>query len=224
MTANNNDTFPLFRGLPKAFFSDLTYPSGVGRQTLAYTGWSNGIFDFDNDGNKDLFAACGAIDNNVEAYSHRKSRHPNLMLVNLGNKRFADVTAGAGADFHTAGRHRGAAFGDYDGDGRIDVVVSRIGEPAELFRNVTPASNHWLGLRLRGTRSNRDAIGALRLVEPAEHVQSLCGIVARVRFAGSEGACFAEGCGCRFHVARLQSGATFLECSKPRGNILRGAA
>ena len=161
VTANNNDTFPLFRGLPKAFFSDLTYPSGVGRQTLAYTGWSNGIFDFDNDGNKDLFAACGAIDNNVEAYSHRKSRHPNLMLVNLGNKRFADVTAGAGADFHTAGRHRGAAFGDYDGDGRIDVVVSRIGEPAELFRNVTPASNHWLGLRLRGTRSNRDAIGAL---------------------------------------------------------------
>jgi hypothetical protein len=75
------------------------------------------------------------------------------MLVNLGNKRFADVTAGAGADFHTAGRRRGAAFGDYDGDGRIDVVVSRIGEPAELFRNVTPGSNHWLGLRLRGTRS-----------------------------------------------------------------------
>jgi len=161
VTANNNETFPLFRGLPKGIFADSTYPSGVGRHTLTYSGWSNGIYDFDNDGRKDLFAACGAIDDNVEEYSHRKSRHPNLVMANLDNGRFLDVTANAGADLRAAARHRGAAFGDFDLDGRIDVVVSRIGEPAALFRNTSPKVNHWLGLRLIGHNSNRDGIGAL---------------------------------------------------------------
>jgi len=161
VVANNNETFPLFRNLGKGMFTDITYPSGVGRQTLAYTGWSNGIYDFNNDGHKDLFAACGAIDDNVEEFSHRKSRHPNLVLANLGNRRFLDVSQRAGKDFQQAAWHRGAAFGDFDADGRVDVVISRIGEPAELFRNTSPARNHWLALRLRGRRSNRDGIGAL---------------------------------------------------------------
>lgn len=161
VTANNNETFPLFRNLGKGLFSDVTYPSGIGRQTMAYTGWSNGAYDFDNDGHKDLFAACGSIDDNVEQFSHRKSGHPNLVLANLGDGRFLDAGARAGGDFRVASRRRGAAFGDFDGDGRVDVVVSRIGEPAELFRNISPARNHWLALRLRGRRSNRDAIGAL---------------------------------------------------------------
>ena len=76
VTANNNETFPLFRGLGKGLFSDITYPSGVGSDSMAYTGWSNGVYDFDNDGYKDLFAACGAIDDNVEEYSHRQSHMP----------------------------------------------------------------------------------------------------------------------------------------------------
>jgi hypothetical protein len=161
VTANNNETFPLFRNLGKGVFADITYPSHVGRQTMPYTGWSTGIYDFDNDGRKDLFAACGAIDDNVEEFSHRKSRHPNLLLRNLGGGRFADVGNQAGRDFQTAARHRGAAFGDFDGDGRVDIVVSRIGAPAELFRNVSAGEQHWLALRLRGRRSNRDGIGAL---------------------------------------------------------------
>ncbi|MGH9203803.1 MAG: CRTAC1 family protein, partial [Vicinamibacterales bacterium] len=158
VVANNNETFPLFRGLGSGAFADITYPSQVGRQTVAYTGWSNGIFDFDNDGFKDLLVACGSIDDNVEAFSHRKSRHPNLVLANQGNGRFLDVSAGAG--FQAAGRHRGAAFGDFDGDGRVDVVVTRIGEPALVLRNISTPSNHWLALRLRGRGSNRDGLGA----------------------------------------------------------------
>jgi len=160
VTANNNETFPLFRNLTKGGFADITYPSGVGRQTLASTGWSNGIYDFNNDGQKDLFAACGAIDNNVEEFSHRKSLHPNLVLVNQGDGRFLDVSRRAGTSFQAAGRHRGAAFGDFDGDGRVDVVVSRIGETAQLFRNVSSDGHHWLALRMRGRRSNRDGAGA----------------------------------------------------------------
>ena len=161
VTAITNETFPLFRNLGKGLFADITYPSGVGRQTLAFTGWSNGIYDLNNDGHKDLFGACGSIDDNVEEFSHRKSRQPNAVLANLGARRFVDVSARAGKDFQQAGWHRGAAFGDFDGDGRVDVVVSRIGERAELFRNTSAAGNHWLALRLRGRRSNRDAMGAL---------------------------------------------------------------
>ena len=161
VTAISNETFPVFGNLGKGLFADLTYSSGVGRQTLAFTGWSNGIYDLNNDGYKDLFGACGSIDDNVEEFSHRASRQPNVVLANLDGRRFMDVSAGAGKDFGQAGRHRGAAFGDFDGDGRVDVVVSRIDERAELFRNTSAPGNHWLGLRLLGRRSNRDALGAL---------------------------------------------------------------
>jgi len=157
ITANNNETFPLFRGRPKGIFADVTYSSSVGRYTLTRTGWSNAIADLNNDGWKDLFAAAGAIDDNVEEYSHRKSRHPNLMLANLRDGTFADVTV---TDLLNPARHRGAALGDFDGDGKLDLVVTRIGEPALLLHNTSEA-NHWLGLHLVGKRSNRDALGAM---------------------------------------------------------------
>jgi hypothetical protein len=171
VTANANETFPLFRNLGKGLMMDITYPSGIGRQTMAATGWSNGIFDFNNDGLKDLFAACSAIDDNTEQFSHRKSRQPNRVFVNQGNLRFLDASAAAGASFQQAGAHRGAAFGDFDRDGRVDAVVSRIGERAELFRNVSPDRNHWLALELRGRRSNRDGIGAWIQVTTASGAQ-----------------------------------------------------
>ena len=161
VVANANESFPLFRNLGKGLLMDVAYPSGIGRQVMTATGWSNGIFDFNNDGHKDLFAACSAIDDNTEEFSDRKSRQPNRLLANLGNLRFLDVGAAAGKDFQQVGAHRGAAFGDFDRDGRVDAVVSRIGERAELFRNTSPAANHWLALRLRGHRSNRDGIGAM---------------------------------------------------------------
>ena len=185
VTANNNETFPLFRNMGKGVFADITYPSGVGKHTLALTGWSNGVFDFDNDGRKDLFAACGAIDDNVEQFSHRKSRHPNGVLANMGGGRFADASRRAGADFQVAGRHRGAAFGDFDGDGRVDVVLTRIGEPASLYRNVTTGGNHWLRVRLRGRRSNRDGIGAMVRVTTEAGVQQWNRVTTAVGYASS---------------------------------------
>jgi hypothetical protein len=160
IAANASETFPLFRNLGKGLFMDVTYPSGIGRQILSATGWSNGIFDFNNDGRKDLFAACSAIDDNTEMFSDRKAKQSNRVLENLGNLRFEDVSAAAGKDFQQIGAHRAVAFGDFDRDGRVDAVVSRIGERAELFHNVSPARNHWLAIQLRGHRSNRDGIGA----------------------------------------------------------------
>ena len=161
VVANANETFPLFRNLGKGLMADVTYPSGIGRQVLKATGWSNGIFDFNNDGLKDLFSACSAIDDNTEQFSDRKSKQPNKLLVNTGGLRFLDVSATAGKDFQQVGAHRGAAFGDFDRDGRVDAVVSRIGERAEVFRNTSPVKNHWLALQLRGHKSNRDGIGAM---------------------------------------------------------------
>ena len=161
VTANESETFPLFRNLGSGLFADITNASGVGHQTRSSTGWSAGVFDFNNDGAKDLFAACGSIDDNVEEFSHRASRQRNLVLANTGAGKFEDVSARAGADFQKAAWNRGAAFGDLDGDGRVDVVVSRIGERAAIFRNTSAARNHYLAVRLRGKRSNRDGLGAM---------------------------------------------------------------
>src|SRR5258708_37376860 len=100
VTANATETFPLFRNLGKGLLMDVTYPSGIGRQTMAVTGWSNGIYDFNNDGHKDLFAACSAIDDNTGLFSSRTAQQSNRDLANLGNRRFVDVRAAAGKDFH----------------------------------------------------------------------------------------------------------------------------
>ena len=185
VTANNNETFPLFRGLGKGLFSDITYPSGVGRESMAFTGWSNGAYDFDNDGDKDLFAACGAIDDNVEEFSHRKSRHTNLVLTNGGNARFVQRAASAGKDLQVASRYRGAAFGDLDRDGRIDAVVTRIAEPALLLRNTLPTTNQWIGIRLRGTRSNRQGLGAMIRVTGASGRQQWNRVTTSVGYGSS---------------------------------------
>src|SRR5256885_17135893 len=87
--------------------------------------------------------------------SDRKSKQSNRVLANMGNLRFEDVSASAGPAFQVAGAHRGAAFGDFDRDGRIDAVVSRIGARAELFRNTSPVKNHWLALRRKGPKTKR---------------------------------------------------------------------
>jgi enediyne biosynthesis protein E4 len=152
VTGLAGETFPLFRNLGTGLFEDVTYGSGVGRATVRWSGWSNGIVDLNNDGLKELFVACGDVQINAP--------QRNLVLMNQGGGIFSDVSAEAGADFQELGQHRGAAFGDFDGDGRVDVVVTRLNGRVELFHNVSPGKNHWVAFRLVGHRSNRDGIGA----------------------------------------------------------------
>lgn len=159
VSALANETFPLYRNLGKGLFMDVTYPSRIGAATMALTGWSTGIFDFDNDGHKDIFVANGDVQDNTEVYSSRKSRQLNLLLRNEGTRRFMPLPLGA------PDMHRGAAFGDFDRDGRVDVVVTRIGGQPLLLRNKMGTGNHWIDLRLVGTRSNRDGLGAQICVE-----------------------------------------------------------
>ncbi len=165
LTALAHETYPLYRNLGKGLFSDFTYRSRVGAATVATTGWSNGIYDFNNDGRKDLFAANGDLNGNAEAISGRPARMPNVALVQRPDGTFDPVTIGPAA------LHRGAAFGDFDNDGRVDVVVARIGEGPLVLRNTSANRNHWLGLRLVGRRSNRDGIGAQVRVRTASGEQ-----------------------------------------------------
>jgi len=154
-TAVANETYPLYRNLGKGLFADVTYRSRVGLATARYTGWSAGIFDLDNDGRKDLFCANGDLNENSEVLSQRASRQPNLVLAQRADGTFDASAIGSGA------RYRGAAFADFDNDGRVDVVVTRLGERPLLLRNTSSGGNHWLGVKLEGVRSNRDGIGAI---------------------------------------------------------------
>ncbi len=154
VTALANETFPLFRNEGKGLFTDVTYRSRIGASSLAQSGWSAGVFDFDNDGWKDILVASGDVQDNTELYSSRKSREPNLLLWNQRDGTFRAERIGFPA------LHRGVAFADFDLDGRVDAVVTRIGERPELLRNTAGGTNHWLGFRLAGTKSNRDGLGA----------------------------------------------------------------
>ena len=158
-TALANETFPLFRNLGGASFEDVTARSGVGAASRPRAGWGNGIVDLDNDGWKDLFVACGDV---MDSAGRFRERVPmaNAVFVNLKDGRFADASAGAGEKFARRAVHRGAAFGDIDNDGRVDVVVTALDGALELWRNVSPARNHWLLVKPVGTKSNRDGMGA----------------------------------------------------------------
>jgi hypothetical protein len=160
LTALGGDRFPLFLNTAEGYFVPATHRAGLGFATIAMSGWGAGAYDFDDDGDKDLFTANGHVSENIGAYSHHAYRQSNAVFRNAGGGRFQDVTARRGDARPRARAHRGAAFGDLDDDGRVDVVVSAIGEPAAVLHNTTAAGG-WLTLALRGTRSNRDGIGAV---------------------------------------------------------------
>jgi hypothetical protein len=160
VTAMVNDTYPLFRSTGAApSFEDWTVRSGLSLLTRRLTGWSVGLYDFDNDGWKDLFFANAHFPA-LSQYLGAPSPLRNSILRNLGTSRFEDVSGSAGPAFEVASQHRGAAFADFDGDGRVDIVVSAIDAPARLLHNVTPNAGHWLAVKLVGVKSNRDGLGA----------------------------------------------------------------
>ncbi len=154
VTALTNERFELFRNLGRNRFVSARSLARIAASTLPFSGWSAGMYDLNNDGWKDLFTANGNVMDNAELISDRKSRQPNAVFLNRGDGAF-DTQILPGEAFH-----RGAAFGDLDRDGRIDAVVTRLNQTPLVLWNRTAGAGHWLELRLRGTRSNRDGIGA----------------------------------------------------------------
>jgi hypothetical protein len=164
-TALSGETFPLYRneghGRGSATFADVTQASRLATLTRRLAGWATALIDFNNDGWKDLFTANAHVNDRVESFEASTYKQANSIFLNLGNGQFRDGTAEAGAELQASAQaHRGAAFADFNGDGRIDVAVSALGGPAELWENTTPGPRHWIILQLEGTRSNRTAIGA----------------------------------------------------------------
>ena len=156
----SDDTHVLYRNDGKGYFEDATIRSGLGVETR-YVGWGAGIVDLDNDGLPDLFVVTGSVYPEVEkqlpAYPFRT---PRLVFRNLGNGRFEELIEEAGSGVAATHTSRGCAFGDFDNDGDVDVVVVNLNEPPSLLRNDVSGGGHWLKVLLVGTTSNRSAIGA----------------------------------------------------------------
>ena len=159
VTALGRETFPLFRNEGTGSFSVDTYKAGIGFASLKMSGWGNGIYDFDNDGFKDLFTANSHVSDNADDDPQQHYRQANAVFQNLQDETFRDVSTQAGPDMQVRAAHRGCAFGDLNNDGKIDVVVSAIGDHAELLYNTTTNNNHWILLQTMGVKSNRDGIG-----------------------------------------------------------------
>jgi enediyne biosynthesis protein E4 len=172
VTALGGETFPLYRNEGSGFFTMETYQAKIGFSSFKMSGWGAGIFDFNNDGLKDLFSANSHVSENANIDPQQHYRQPNAVFQNLGNGKFEDVSADAGLSSLPPAAHRGCAFGDLNNDGRIDVVVSAIAGPAEILYNTSTGKNHWLLIQTIGVKSNRDGIGTrIRLTGQSGLVQ-----------------------------------------------------
>jgi hypothetical protein len=159
-----NQTFPLFQNTGKGNFREVTSESGMREASLKMSGFGAGLYDFDNDGWKDLFVSGGHVQSttlNGQAVDQPNAvvRNPGLLSVGASGK-WVLLSEEAGFKSIPPARHRGCAFGDFDGDGRVDVVVTALGKDAEIWMNRSERSGHWLDIALQGTKSNRDGIGA----------------------------------------------------------------
>ena len=168
--ALNRQTFPVLLNTGKGEFKEVTSTSKMGAYSMNMSGFGPALYDFDNDGWKDLFVSRGHV--SATRPPSAAVKQPNTVFRNLGaSGQWQPLTEEAGFTDATAARHRGCGLGDFDGDGRMDVVVTSMDHQAELWMNRSPHAGHWLGVALEGVKSNRDGIGALVKVTTKSGVQ-----------------------------------------------------
>jgi hypothetical protein len=164
LVALANETFPIFQNKGKGQFAEITAQSGMTALSSPMSGHSPNIADFDNDGWKDIFVSRGDVQS-PDMASISLIEQPNTVFRNVPGGRWSALTEEAGFGALPPRRHRGAAIGDFNRDGKLDLVVTALSAPAEIWMNDSPNDNHWLELALQGAKSNRDGIGArIRIV------------------------------------------------------------
>ena len=171
VTTFANDNYVLFHNDGRGFFSDVSYPSGLGEPTIPYLGWATFFFDYDLDGYKDLLAANGHVYPEVDGALNETYRQPLQLFRNLGNGRFREVTSEVGLKGLPLRSARGGAYCDFDNDGDIDFVISNIDDHPMLIENTGAPRGNWIEVKLIGTRSNRDAVGAQVRIVAGDLVQ-----------------------------------------------------
>ena len=176
----SDDTSSLYRNNGDGTFSDATVSAGMGLNTR-YLGWGCGFVDIDNDGWQDVFLANGHVYPELEqAGFDTPFKEPKILYRNLRNGRFEDVSARADSGLALLRSARGVAFGDFDNDGDLDIVVNNMNDTPTLLRNEGGNKNRWLKVKTIGTRSNRTGIGARVRVVADSHSQ-----IDEVRSGGS---------------------------------------
>jgi Flp pilus assembly protein TadD len=184
ITDLSNEGWLLFHNALK-WFDDISDQARVTVASLPFGGWSDAIVDLNNDSWKDLFSANGHVMDNISLAQSREYRQRNSILLNNGDGTFRDASDEAGPAFARKAAHRGAAVADFDNDGRMDLVVTALGDRPELLHNITPTANHWLILRLVGSSSNRDALGAVVRLETSDGKTMWNHVSTSVGFASS---------------------------------------
>ena len=161
MTSYQGELPVLYRNLGNGTFADVTLASGAGEGAYPYVNWGIGMVDFDNDGFRDLFIANGHLQDEIDQYDTSTAYEaPNLLLRNVGNSKFENISDRCGDGLSPVRSSRGAAFDDLDNDGDVDAVVLNSRQKPTIIRNDSPGGNHWLQIRLGGTTCNRDGVGS----------------------------------------------------------------
>jgi len=167
-----DDTGGLFHNNGKAEFENTTMAAHVGTENR-YICWGAGIVDLDNDGFPDLFMTAGSVYPEVEkTLPQYPNKNPRVVFRNLGNGTFEELIEEAGPGVAAAHCSRGCAFGDFDNDGDIDILIVNLSEAPSLLRNDVSGNNHWLKVKLVGTKSNHSAIGARVLAKYGKKIQA----------------------------------------------------
>ncbi len=204
VTSYQRQMATLFRNMGDGLFEDVTQITGAGIGSFNQVTWGCGLVDFDNDGDKDIFYACGHLIDNIDELDDSTSyRAPPELLRNNGDGTFTNVSESISESARTASVGRGAALDDLDNDGRVDVVILNSRRPPTILRNESASGNHWIEVRLRGVKTNRDGVGAHVTVKAGDLAQ-LDEVHSGRGYQSHYGLRLHFGLGKRDHVDRIE--------------------
>lgn len=204
MTSYQNELPVLYRNLGNGIFEDVTLRTGAGDGCFPYVNWGTGLVDLDNDGHRDLFIACGHLQDNVESVDRTTAyKVRNVLLRNTGGGVFENVSQRAGDGMYPQHSSRGTGFDDLDRDGRLDVVILNSRDPPNVLRNESPGQQHWLQLTLRGRTANRDGVGS-RVHVVAGDLTLVAEVHSGRGYQSHWGSRLQFGLGPRAHIDRIE--------------------